>query len=91
MDAQAQASLVIYRSRDAGELWEPMSEGLEVSGACDVSSNALALDDLDEEGIYAGTSRGEIFSSRDEGETWDCAARGLPAVTAIEPLVILGD
>lgn len=59
----------IIRTRDAGESWETMNNGLPQR--LDVRS--LVIDPGDENRMYAGsvTDKGRIWISADSGETWE--------------------
>jgi photosystem II stability/assembly factor-like uncharacterized protein len=44
----------------------------------------MAVDTLDECGVYFGTSGGQVYASADAGETWAPIVRDLPAVMSVE-------
>ena len=44
----------------------------------------MAVDDLDECGIYFGTTGGQVFASPDGGDTWSAIAETLPSVLSVE-------
>jgi photosystem II stability/assembly factor-like uncharacterized protein len=80
--------LQVYRSRDRGESWSPVSQGLpEQPHYVGVLRDALAVDSLDPAGIYFGTSMGEVFYSSDGGETWDRLPGQFPRITYIKAWV----
>lgn len=80
-----EAAAAVWRSRDGGEGWQALREGLPQS-ACyfTVLRQAMAVDRSDPVGVYFGTNSGSIFVSRDEGETWEEPARHLPTVLCVE-------
>ena len=53
-----------------------------------VLREAMATDDLDQVGIYAGTDTGQLFYSRDDGATWEILADFLPPIVSVETAVI---
>ncbi len=76
--------LRVYRTRNAGASWEPLSRGLPQKGAYEtVLRDAMAADSFDPAGIYFGTRSGQLFASRDEGKTWTRIAEGLPPVVCV--------
>lgn len=76
--------LRVYRTRNAGESWEPLARGLPQKGAYEtVLRDAMATDTSDPLGIYFGTRSGQLFGSRDEGRSWHKILDGLPAVVCI--------
>ncbi len=79
------ASAAVWCSRDGGESWQAMREGLP-QGACffTVLRQAMAVDGADPAGVYFGTNSGSVFASADEGETWSEIARHLPTVLSVE-------
>jgi photosystem II stability/assembly factor-like uncharacterized protein len=83
--------LRVYRTRNAGESWQPLSRGLPQKGAYEtVLRDAMAADSLDPAGIYFGTRSGQVFGSRDEGASWTRIIGGLPAVVCVKVAVIGG-
>ena len=81
------ASAAVWRSRDGGQSWQDMREGLPQSNCYfTVLRQAMAGDQQEPCGIYFGTNTGSIFASRDEGETWKEIATHLPTVLCVEVL-----
>jgi photosystem II stability/assembly factor-like uncharacterized protein len=81
--------LRVYRTRNAGSSWEPLSKGLPQKGAYEtVLRDAMHTDGLDPAGIYFGTRSGDLFGSTDEGKTWRLILRGLPPVVCVKSVVI---
>jgi photosystem II stability/assembly factor-like uncharacterized protein len=81
------ASAAVWRSRDGGESWEGMRDGLPQVGCFfTVLRQAMAVDRSSPAGVYFGTNSGSVFASRDEGDTWDEIARHLPTVLSVEVL-----
>jgi photosystem II stability/assembly factor-like uncharacterized protein len=83
------AKAAVWRTRDGGENWQALREGLpQESAFFNVLRQALAADSLDEAGIYFGTSSGSVYASADEGETWRRIAENLPLISSVETLVV---
>jgi photosystem II stability/assembly factor-like uncharacterized protein len=81
--------LRVYRTRDAGETWEPVAEGLPQERAFEtVLRDALAADTLVPTGVYFGTRSGKLFGSRDGGESWHVMMDGLPPIVCVKTAVI---
>jgi photosystem II stability/assembly factor-like uncharacterized protein len=79
----------VWRTSDAGETWQRLDRGLPQRDAhLGVLREGLAIDTLDEPGLYFGTSTGQVFASSDEGENWDEIASYLPAISSVEVAVI---
>jgi len=75
----------VWRTRDAGERWERLSEGLPQRNAhLGVLREGMAIDSFDEPGLYFGTSTGQVFASADQGESWSEIASYLPAISSVE-------
>jgi photosystem II stability/assembly factor-like uncharacterized protein len=77
--------LRVYRSRGGGHEWEPLSNGLPQRDCyVNVLRDAMAVDALDECGVYFGTTGGQVYASADAGDTWRAIVRDLPAVLSVE-------
>jgi hypothetical protein len=77
--------LRVYRSRTGGGEWEPLTRGLPQEHCyVNVLRDAMAVDRLDECGIYFGTTGGQVYCSPDGGDSWDAIVRDLPAVLSVE-------
>jgi serine/threonine protein kinase len=80
--------LRVYRTRNSGASWEPLSRGLPQKRAYEtVLRDAMTVDSFDPVGIYFGTRSGQLFASRDEGRTWQKILEGLPAVVCVRSAV----
>ena len=76
--------LRVYRTRNAGDSWEPLMRGLPQKGAYEtVLRDGMVADTLDPLGIYFGTRSGDIYASIDEGKSWKKILEGLPAVVCV--------
>ncbi len=83
--ATPEAKLRVYRTRNAGASWEPLTRGLPQRGAYEnVLRDALAADSFDAAGIYFGTRSGKLYGSRDEGGTWTEIADALPPIVCVK-------
>ena len=81
--------LRVYRTRNAGESWEPLTRGLPQKGAYEtVLRDAMTADSLDPVGIYFGTRSGQLYGSADEGKTWKKILEGLPPVVCVKSAVV---
>jgi phage pi2 protein 07 len=78
----------VWRSRDRGETWTRQTQGLPEKSHLVVLREAMSTDTLEDAGIYAGTSTGQLFYSRDAGDTWDLMADYLPPVLSVEAAVV---
>ena len=77
--------LRVFRSRSGGNEWEPLTKGLPQSDCyVNVLRDAMAVDSLDQCGIYFGTSGGQVYASADAGDSWNPIVRDLPAVLSVE-------
>jgi photosystem II stability/assembly factor-like uncharacterized protein len=77
--------LRVYRSRTGGNEWEALTKGLPQRDCyVNVLRDAMAVDALDDCGIYFGTTGGQVYVSSDGGENWNAIVRDLPAVLSVE-------
>ena len=78
------ASLAVYRTRDAGNTWQRLSNGLPQSEFFQtVYRHALGQDSCDPLGVYFGSSGGELYGSADAGDSWTLLREHLAPVTAV--------
>ena len=77
--------LRVYRSKSGGNEWEALTKGLPQKDCyVNVLRDAMAVDSLDQCGIYFGTTGGQVYCSPDGGDSWDAIVRDLPAVYSVE-------
>ena len=80
-----EGKLRVYRSRTGGNEWEPLTKGLPQKDCyVNVLRDSMAVDRMDECGIYFGTTGGQVYASADSGENWAPIVRDLPAVFSVE-------
>jgi hypothetical protein len=80
-----EGKLRVYRSRTGGNEWEPLTTGLPQRDCyVNVLRDAMAVDSLDQCGIYFGTTGGQVYASADAGDSWSPIVRDLPAVLSVE-------
>lgn len=85
------AAAAVWRTRDAGQSWERLSEGLPQSDAyLTVLREAMAADRLDPAGVYFGTESGRLYGSHNEGERWNVIADNLPPIWSVDAAVLEG-
>ncbi|MBO6718251.1 MAG: exo-alpha-sialidase [Rhizobiaceae bacterium] len=83
------AAAAVYRTRDAGNTWQDLRNGLPQENAYfGVLRQAMATDSLDKAGVYFGTGGGALFASNDEGDSWVTIAEHLPAIHSVETAVL---
>ena len=81
--------LRVYRTRNAGNSWEPLMRGLPQKLAYEtVLRDGFTADSCDPVGLYFGTRSGQLFGSRDEGKNWHKILEGLPAVLCVRCAVV---
>jgi photosystem II stability/assembly factor-like uncharacterized protein len=84
-----EGKLRVYRTRDAGRSWQPLSRGLPQKDAFEtVLRDAMAADTLPRAGLYFGTRSGKVFGSADGGASWRLVAEGLPPVLCVKAAVV---
>jgi len=77
--------LRVYRSRAGGNEWEPLTSGLPQQNCyVNVLRDAMAVDSLDECGVYFGTTGGQVYGSADGGDNWAPIVSNLPSVLSVE-------
>ena len=79
------AQFRVFRSRNAGDDWEPLTKGLPQKRAyLHVMREGMATDGLDPCGVYVGTSTGQLFYSRDNGDSWELLLDYLPPINSVD-------
>ena len=79
----------VWRTRDAGESWEQLGDGLPERDAwLGVLREGMSMDTYERPGVYFGTSTGQLFASADEGDSWREIASYLPGITSVEAAIV---
>jgi photosystem II stability/assembly factor-like uncharacterized protein len=73
----------VWRSKDAGETWEALDDGLPEHFFVGVMRDAMCTDQHDPVGIFFGARNGSVWASTDEGDSWREIAANLPDVMAV--------
>ena len=77
--------LQVFRSKTGGNEWEPLTRGLPQKDCyVNVLRDAMAVDTLEDCGVYFGTTGGQVYASPDGGESWSAITHDLPAVLSVE-------
>ena len=80
-----EGKLRVYRSRTGGNEWEALTNGLPQRDCyVNVLRDAMAVDSLDQCGVYFGTTGGQVYASANAGDNWAPIVRDLPAVVSVE-------
>jgi photosystem II stability/assembly factor-like uncharacterized protein len=84
-----EGKLRVYRTRNAGGSWEPLTRGLPQKEALEcVLRDAMSVDTCNPAGVYFGTRSGVVYGSPDGGTTWTKLIGGLPPVVSVEAAVV---
>lgn len=78
----------VWRSRDAGESWEELGDGLPDPFFVAVMRDAMCTDGHERAGLYFGARNGGVWGSSDEGETWRQLVSDLPDVMCVRAAAI---
>lgn len=73
----------VWRSRDAGESWTELGEGLPDRFFVGVMRDAMCADDHDTAGLYVGARNGAVWGSVDGGDSWTPIVANLPDVMCV--------
>jgi hypothetical protein len=80
-----EGKLRVYRSRSGGDEWQALGTGLPQANCfVNVLRDAMAVDGLEDCGIYFGTTGGQVYGSPDSGDSWAPLVRDLPRVLSVE-------
>lgn len=79
------AQFRVFRSRNKGQDWTPMTQGLPQENAyIHVLREGMATDALNPCGIYIGTVAGQLWFSRNDGDRWELLIENLPPILSVE-------
>ncbi|MCI0841939.1 MAG: exo-alpha-sialidase [Chloroflexi bacterium] len=85
----SEAKFRVFRSRNGGADWTPMTKGLPQRNAfLHCMREGMATDPFESCGIYVGTTTGQIFYSRDDGDSWEMMVDNLPPINSVECAVL---
>lgn len=76
----------VYRSTDRGDSWHEAGTWPRTPSFTGVLRDAMDCDQLDEAGVYFGTTSGTIFYTINGGDTWDTLPLTLPRVLSVRVL-----
>ena len=80
-----EAKLRVYRTKNAGDSWDPLTEGLPQEDALEtILRDNLKADANGPTGLYFGTRSGKLFGSKNGGDSWTMITEGLPAITCVK-------
>lgn len=81
----------VYRTENAGESWEPLTNGLPMGAGVrlGVLRHAMCADTQNPCGVYVGTNTGQLFASRDRGDSWNLIADFLPPIYSVTASVLV--
>lgn len=84
-----EAKLRVYRTRNGGSSWEPLTEGLPQEDAFEtILRDNLIADANNPTGLYFGTRSGKVFGSRNGGDSWTMLREGLPPITCVKTATV---
>ena len=78
----------VWRSRDAGETWEALDDGLPDGFFVGVMRDAMCVDEHASPGVYLGARNGAVWASSDAGESWRQIVANLPDVMVVRAAAI---
>src|SRR5215831_5817259 len=84
-----EGKLRVYRTRNGGGSWEPLTGGLPQKNALEtVLRDSMSTDSMDPAGVYFGTRSGKVYGSHDEGKSWQLIQEGLPPVVCVKTGIV---
>lgn len=84
-----EAKLRVYRTKNGGESWEPLANGLPQEDAWEtILRDNMSSDGADPTGLYFGTRSGKVFGSSNGGDSWTMIREGLPPITCVKTATV---
>lgn len=78
-------ALKVWRSSDRGRSWRALTNGLPQTDVfVGVLRDAMVADTFTPNGIYLGTTGGEVYVSSDAGDHWKSLPARLPRITTVK-------
>lgn len=77
-----EGKLRVYRSKDEGDSWKAMTNGLPQENAYEVILRDALTSVRDE--VYFGTKNGKLFGSADNGDSWEIIQGSLPEINCVK-------
>jgi photosystem II stability/assembly factor-like uncharacterized protein len=77
-----EGKLRVYRSRDEGKSWEPLTKGLPQKNAYEVILRDAVASVGDN--IFFGTKNGKLFASSNDGDSWKLIEGSLPEIYCVK-------
>ena len=77
-----EGKLRVYRSRDEGKSWEPLTKGLPQKNAYEVILRDAVASVGDN--IFFGTKNGKLFASANDGDSWKLIEGSLPEIYCVK-------
>ena len=75
-----QGELAVYRSKDRGMTWEKQTDGFPKNVHTCILRHGMSSNS---EGIFFGTTTGEVYGTLNDGEGWEPIASNLPRVQGV--------
>ena len=80
----------VFRSRNGGQDWEPLTNGLPQGNSyLHALREGMSTDVLDPCGVYLGTTTGQLFYSRNSGDDWEMLVDQLPPINSVDCGLVL--
>jgi photosystem II stability/assembly factor-like uncharacterized protein len=84
-----EGKLRVYRTKNSGESWEPLTNGLPQEDALEtILRDNMKADGNNPTGLYFGTRSGKVFGSNDGGDSWTLIKQGLPPITCVKTATV---
>ena len=81
-----EGKLRVYRSRDEGNSWEPLTKGLPQKNAYEVILRDAVTSVGDN--IFFGTKNGKLFASSNDGDSWKMLEGSLPEIYCVKSYLV---
>jgi hypothetical protein len=80
-----EGKLRVYRGRGGGNEWEALTKGLPRRDCyVNILRGAMAVDTLDDCGVYFGTTGGQVYVSVNGGDAWEEIVHNFPPIFSVE-------